>query len=323
MAFRDIKGQDKAVSLLKTYLDNAQLSGAYLFIGPEGVGKYLAARTFAKAVNCQEQEGDSCDLCPSCLKIDKKGHPDVYFIEPTESEAIWIEVIRQLKKDIALRSYEGKFKVFVINDAHRLSPEASNALLKILEEPPKASLIILVTAKPNLLFKTIISRCKAVRFYALGVSCLEGILKQDYHLDTSLAHFLAFFCEGRIGRSLRLNDPSVLRKKNKIIDIFTISGTPQLDELAKESTKEDLRGYLGMLSSWFRDIYLIKAGMPYSGLINLDRRDELLKHMNRYNWFELDEIFKSISDSFAYLDQNLNIKLILSNLRAHSWKEKS
>jgi hypothetical protein len=134
---------------------------------------------------------------------------------------------------------------------------------------------------------------------------------------------LAFFCEGRIGRSLRLNDPSVLRKKNKIIDIFTISGTPQLDELAKESTKEDLRGYLGMLSSWFRDIYLIKAGMPYSGLINLDRRDELLKHMNRYNWFELDEIFKSISDSFAYLDQNLNIKLILSNLRAHSWKEKS
>lgn len=314
MSFSDIKGQDKAIGVLKAYLSSFKFAGAYLFTGPEGVGKRLAARTFAKALNCLKQKEDSCDSCPSCLKIEKNNHPDIHFIEPVDSGAIKIEEIRQLKQDISLKSYEAEFKVFIINDAHQLTAEASNALLKILEEPPAESVIILVAAKPQLLFKTIISRCQRIKFSSLQRASLETILKEDYRLDGTLAHFLAYFCEGRIGQTLSLKDTDILREKNRVIDMFSASPTAGLDNLARESTRQDIRRYLNLLAGWFRDIYLMKTGIAHAQLINLDRRDELLRLIHRYSWPELESIFKCISDSLGYIEQNVNTKLLLSNL---------
>jgi DNA polymerase-3 subunit delta' len=321
MSFQDIKGQDVAINALKEYLKAKRIAGAYLFTGPEGVGKCLAARTFAKALNCRLKQEDSCDSCISCLKIDKNEHPDVRLIERADSESISIEDIRELKKSISLRPYEGEFKIFIINDAHKLGAEAANALLKVLEEPPANSLIILVSAKSTLLFKTIISRCHTVKFYPLRRPELEAVLRKDYFLDNDLAHFLAYFSEGRIGRSLRLKDADILKEKNRVIDAFTGPRPQLLDNLAL-GPRHDIRQYLNMLAGWFRDIYLIKVGMPHAELINLDRRDELLRVMHRYSWFELEEIFRSIADSLLYLDRNVNVKLLLSYLKAQVWKEK-
>jgi DNA polymerase-3 subunit delta' len=304
-------------------LSRDKLAGAYLFTGPEGIGKYLAARTFAQALNCRNAKDDACGACASCLKIEKNSHPDVHFIDALDAEAIGIEEVRQLKQDISLKSYEAGFKVFLINDAHKLTAEASNALLKILEEPPQDSVIILVTAKPQLLFKTIISRCQRIKFSSLPTVSLEAILKEDYCLDSALAHFLAYFCEGRLGHALRLKDADILKEKNRIINIFNLSSLAGLDSLAKESSRQDIRRYLNLLAGWFRDIYLAKSGIAHAQLINLDRRDELLRLIHRYSWPELENIFKCISDSMGYIEQNINTKLLLSNLKAELWKEKS
>jgi DNA polymerase-3 subunit delta' len=320
MSFKDIKGQDKPIEILKNYIKSSKLAGTYLFLGEEGIGKYLIARTLAKAVNCLSEKIDSCDSCSSCLKIGKNQHPDIHFIEPEPSDAIKIEHIRDLKKDINLRPYEAKQKVFIINDAHRLTAEAANALLKTLEEPPANSLIILVSSKVTLLFKTIISRCKIIRFYPLERPLLKEILGKDYGLDDNLAHFLAYFFEGRIGSILRLKDTDILEDKNRIIDGLTILRYPDIKSSPAQN-KEVMRRYLNILAAWFRDIYLIKAGVPYLQLINLDRKDELLKVMNRYSWLELDESFNSISDSLLSLEQNINLKLLFSNLRMELWKE--
>jgi DNA polymerase-3 subunit delta' len=326
MAFKDIKGQNQAIEILKRHLRSQALKGAYLFIGEEGIGKYLVAKTFAKAVNCLKNKDDACDSCISCLKIKNYQHPDVYFIEPQDSsETIKIEEIRGLKKNINLKAYEAKNKVFIINDAHNLSAEASNALLKILEEPPKDSLIILISAKPALLFKTIISRCQILKFYPLKRQTLEETLKKEYHLDNISAHFLGYFCEGRVGCALRFKDEDILRQKNRIIDEFT---HPRLGILEKISinennifqNKENVRLYFNILATWIRDLYLIKIGMPHSELINADRRSELLRSMSRYTLLELEEMLKSISDSLWYLEQNINVKLLLSNLREDIWK---
>jgi DNA polymerase-3 subunit delta' len=321
MAFKDIKGQNKTIERIKGHLEFSAFAGAYLFSGPEGVGKQLVAKTFAKAINCLKQKDDSCDRCPACLKIDKSQHPDVHYIGPVDSEVIKIEHIRDLKKNINLKSYEAKKKVFIINDAHKLTAEAQNALLKILEEPPPDSLIILISAKPALLFKTIISRCQVFKFYPLTRSELEDILKKDYALDNNLAHFLAYFSEGRAGCALRLKDTDIFREKNKIIDAFTFSHKPVLTESLLQN-REDLRRCLNTLVTWFRDIYLIKIGVPHSELINLDRRYELLKVMSRYSCLDLDEIMDSISNTLMYLEQNINVKLLLSNLRSKLWKER-
>jgi DNA polymerase-3 subunit delta' len=332
MSFKRIKGQDQAINILKNYLKGSQAVSSYLFIGPQGSGKFLTAKTLAKAANCLEQDADACGRCTACLKIEKNQHPDVHIVDAsvfnetaTDAqglqtherkilEAIKIEHIRQLQKEINLRPYEARRKVFIINDAHNLTEEAANALLKTLEEPPQDSLIILVTAKPVLLFKTVISRCRIIKFYPLHRNRLKEILKEEYSIEEELSHFLAYFCEGRIGQALSLKDADILTQKNEIIDEFIFNRNHGLAYRAG-SQHQDLRQYLNVLTSWFRDIYMLKIGMPHAELINFDRKDELLKSMVNYSFGALDDILRFISDSFLYLEQNINPKLLISNLK--------
>lgn len=335
MPFQIIKGQDRPIHLLKECLRSSRLEGSYLFVGEEGIGKKLVAKTLAKALNCESQSLDSCDSCASCLKIDKGQHPDIHIIDgigshnidygygqkaaTEETDAIKIEYVRQLQKDINLKPYEGKRKVFIIDNAHNLTPDAANALLKILEEPPAGSLIILVSVKPALLLKTIISRCKIIKFYPLKRDMLEEMLKAEFHLDNNLAHYLAYFCEGRIGHALRLKDADILKEKNTVIDALIQSPGHGPVRLLTEN-RNNVRGYLNILAGWFRDMYLVKIGIPYSELINFDRKEELLKLMHRYTFVDLYEIFNSLSGSLLYLERNINVKLLLSNLK---WSIKS
>lgn len=319
MSFDAIRGQDKAIKILKGYIELSRLSGGYLFTGPEGVGKKLAAKTLAKALNCPQNNLDACDSCASCKKIDNNQHPDMHFIEQEESE-IKIEFIRGLQREASLRPYEANRKVFIIDNAHKLTAEASNALLKILEEPPKSSLIILISDKPALLFKTIISRCKALKFPALPRLTLEDIMKRDFRLDNNTAHFLAYFSEGRLGRALKLKDTGIIGEKNAIIDKLAHAHRPSLANTAAQN-KDEFRGYLNILSTWFRDIYLLKTGLPHSEAINSDRMDALLGAMGKFSFSDLDSILGCIYDSVVYLDQNINNKLILHNLGAQLWKD--
>lgn len=318
MSLQDIKGQDKPVQIIKNYLRCGSFQGVYLFSGPEGIGKKLTAQTLAKALNCLNKEDDSCDTCRPCLKIESGQHPDVHLIDAGDSDALKIEYIRDLKKEANLRAYEAKKKVFIINDAHNLTAEAQNALLKITEEPPRDTVIILVTSKPSLLFKTILSRCKVIRFFPLERQRLEEILKQDYALSITLAHYFAYLSEGRLGTALRFKEtPDFLREKNKIIDEFVSLKNPRSDNFSKA----DLRKQLNILVTWFRDLYLLKTGSPHAELINLDRKEELLKTMGRYSLFDLDDMMGSIAQSFVYLDQNINVNLLVSNLRAELWRK--
>lgn len=318
MSFTDIQGQDQPIQRLKRAISQNQLPGSYLFVGPEGVGKKMTAETLAKTLNCQNETQDACDTCISCLKIEKHQHPDVHCIDSENSELIKIESIRQLHREINLKPYEGKTKVFIIDNAHKLTAEAANALLKILEEPPRDSLIILVSAKPALLFKTIISRCQVLKFYPTQRIELEEILKKDYGLDNYLAHFLAYFSEGRLGCALRLKDTETFQEKNRIIDALAFAqGTshkPDSQNLLGQD-KEGLRRSLNVLASWFRDIYLVKVGMPHSELINLDRKTQILRSMSHYTLFDLDEILNSIANALLWLEQNVNMRLLISHLR--------
>jgi DNA polymerase-3 subunit delta' len=320
MSFQNIKGQDKVIQLLQEALRQNRLASSYLFLGPEASGKKMTAITLAKAANCLENSFDPCERCISCLKIEKNQHPDVHIITSlkennlSESEAIKIEDIRQLQKDINLRPYEGKKKIFIIDNAHNLTAEASNALLKILEEPPAKSLIILISSKPALLFKTIISRCQILRFSWLSRIELERILKKDYRLNDIEAHFLAYFCEGRLGYALRLKDTDIMHQKNMIIDEFISPKTYGSEDLFIKD-RQNMRRYLNILAAWFRDIYLVKIGTPHINLINLDRRNQLLRSMNRYSFGDLDVALNFISDALSYLEENINMKLVFSNLK--------
>ena len=318
MSFSAIMGQEKALGILKNYIDNSSLEGGYLFSGPAGIGKKMSALALAKKLNCPESLNDSCGHCSSCLKINNNQHPDVHIIS-SEEPLLKIDAIRQLQKEINLKAYEGAYKVFIIDNAHTLTSEAANSLLKILEEPPKKSLIILISDKPNLLFKTVISRCKIIKFSPLKREILEELLRKDYKLDHSFAHFLAYFSDGSLGRALKLKDEDIIGKRNQLIDRFVLATNPSAQGLSLKS-RADVRDYLNLLSTWFRDIYLLKAGLPEREVINSDRSRDLSQGALNFSFSELDAILGSITQAVSYLEMNVNTRLLMHNLGTELWK---
>ncbi|MFA5092867.1 MAG: DNA polymerase III subunit delta' [Candidatus Omnitrophota bacterium] len=318
MGFANILGQVKPLSIINAYIEGSAFSGGFIFSGPEGIGKLMTAKIIAQKLNCTSSTDKPCGICEACIKMEKLNHPDLHLIQNGDAQ-IKIEDIRLILREASFRPYEGQMKVFIIDNAHKLNIEAANSLLKILEEPPKQSLIILITHKPQSIIKTILSRCKVIRFAPLERSSLQNILTKNYFLDASSAHFVAYYAEGRLGLALRLKDSLQLMEKNKIFDAFVLSQKP-LDRSLATQNKEQLRSTLNILAAWFRDLYLLKAGCSENEIINLDRKNDLLKLIPKFSFKQLDDIVSSISESMLYLEKNINSKLLLHNLGAQLWK---
>ncbi len=316
MSFQEIKGQDAAINLIQAALEEGRLANAYLFIGPKGVGKGLAAKNFAKAINCLQNKFSPCDNCESCRKIESLNHPDVHWLEPRDSGYLKIDDIRQLQQQSNLKAIEARRKVFIIKDADQLTEEAANCFLKTLEEPGQNTVFILTTSKLGMIFSTVISRCQKVYFSLLDRHGVEELLKTEYGFDNKNSHYLAFFYEGRLGEALKFRDCDILVEKNRIIDSLF-----QRQDLitGPDEGRQSIIDFLQVLLSWFRDIYLSKAGLPVSELIHLDRKTQVYDLCNKYSFFRLEQIMAMLDGYILYLDKNVNIKLILRILKERLW----
>ena len=318
MRFSDILGHAGTLNIIQSYLEKSRFSGSFIFSGPEGIGKRMVAKIIAQQLNCTEQIDRPCGSCNACLKIQNQTHPDLHIIQ-NEQAQIKMEDIRGILRQASFRPYEGAVKFFIIDNAHKLNSEAANSLLKVLEEPPKDVLIILVTHKPQNIIKTVLSRCKEIKFFPLVRAQLEAVLIKSYALDKASAHFLAYYAEGRLGLALRLKDTPLLQQKNKIFDAFILSSKP-FDRNIMNQSKEELQVCLNILASWFSDIYMLKCGLSDKDIIHLDRHSDLLKIIPRFSFKQLDDIMSTLSESSLYLEKNINSKLLLHNLGAQLWK---
>src|SRR5262245_35512401 len=184
-----VQGQPRAVEALKSALKNGSLHHAYLFAGPEGVGKELAARAFAQALLCPERPLEGCGSCDACGRVLRGNHPDLCFLmseeaqierklsgrsdfEGTPSRELRVEQVRKLQERLAYRPLEGTRKVAIVVSAHLMNEKAQNAFLKTLEEPPAGAIIILVASNADTLLPTVRSRCSRVHFVPLPVELL-------------------------------------------------------------------------------------------------------------------------------------------------------
>ncbi len=290
MPWRSIRGHDRAVEALRRTMAQGRLPHAFLFVGPEGIGKRSFAETFAQALLCErapEADLDPCGACPSCLQVAAGTHPDVHRVaRPEDKHDLSIKLIRDLCLDLGLKPAAGRRKVAIVDDADDLNDEAANAFLKTLEEPPPGSVLILIGTSPEAQLDTIVSRCRVLRFDPLPEADLAQVLLDGQVTDDPAeAARLAHLADGSVSRARGLADASLDAFRRGLIDdladargIDAPALARRMEAFIKEAGKESAvqreraRLLIGELARFFRGLLWQTAGIAPPAPDPADRR---------------------------------------------------
>jgi DNA polymerase-3 subunit delta' len=261
--FTQLLGQEKAKRLLSRSLMAGRVPHAYIFKGPEGVGKRLFARGVAAAVNCRDTKRlGACGVCSSCKKFRSMNHPDFLVVSPDRG-VIKIDRIRQLTKELSYPPYESAMRVVVLEDVQTMRREAANSLLKTLEEPPENNLLILTAEASREILATLTSRCQVVPFSRLSVADTVTILVRQ-GIDHETARLLARLSEGSPGKALLFHKTEMIASWRKLVSFLSDPAVDpdgdvgELLHLAETmaALKEELLSFMGLLKIWIRDLLL-------------------------------------------------------------------
>ncbi len=312
-------GQDKILSLLDYSLKTNAIAHAYLLVGPRHVGKRTLAINLAQALNCDGSEVP-CGECRSCQRIREGKHPDVTPIGLDSRTEISIDDIRGLQHLANLPPYEGRCKLFVIDEAEYLSTEAANSLLKILEEPPPSVVWLLLAAEEDRLLPTIVSRCQRLELKPVPSERVHEALVNSYKVEAEKANLLTQLCHGRLGWALSaLANGDILEQRSQRIDrlvSWSAAGIEQRFAYAQELASQfsqDRKGGSEIIEIWFdwwRDLMLIKGGCQ-EAVINVDYRRLLEEQARELSLREITEFLTNLGLLEEAVSKNVNPRLAL------------
>ena len=338
--FELLINQEQPIRILTALLQNGTLPHALLFTGTEGVGKQAAAVALAMACNCQRElpefkaehrsgqapvnssgefnllTMDACGVCKSCRKIAAGNHPDIIRIQPI-GPFIKIGQIRALLQTLAMKPYEAITRVAILSEAQAMNAAASNALLKILEEPPSRSMLVLTATQKSDLLPTIVSRCQHVGFNPIPDEKIAAWLKNKHGLEQQAADILAVMANGSFSRAQMMVKNNWLQRRKWVIEEMahlSLQPISHLFALAEKLSKEKeaLAQSLEIIKVWFRD--LIINQYDAGKIINRDVADKIETASQKNNLSDLLSKVDAVQKTQNRLAANTNLRLTLESL---------
>jgi len=324
MPFRDLSGHLPLRELLARALARESLPQSLLFAGPEGVGKRTLALALAQAVNCEQpvewpdsSGRDACGRCTACRRIARGVHADVLIVEPGDSGSIKIEQVRDAIDRASYRPFEGRRRLVIVDEADALMPQAQDALLKTLEEPPPASVFVLVSATPDTLLSTIRSRCQRLRFAPLPPAEIADVLMRDHGFSAADAHAAAAASDGSLGRALNGSTDEVVEARETAARLLAGAATTTDPRRRLEGAKllaggdrEDVARRLRAVLSLLRDLGLLVARADERALANADLRPELESLLGTFDGDRALRAFAAVDRALSALDRNASPKIV-------------
>lgn len=301
MPFTSLIGHKVAVQALHQMVAKSSIPSTLLFTGPEGVGKRTCALAFAQLLTGQ-----------------KNSPLDVHLFSPSGKTQIHpVETMRDLIREASLPPYSAPYKVFVIDQAEKMLPSSSNALLKTLEEPFPHAIFILITSDRDAMLPTIVSRCREVPFFSLPQESIERYLLASGKWTEAEVRKMAFLSHGSLGKALDLSKRSILPWKEDLMLLLSfplLSDYPQcvqvlsrLESSIDDADPSSVAALIEEIVMWYRDLHLLKEGASIELIYHLDHLSQLKQALER-PFPTLERLFSALSQLNLALERQIHLR---------------
>ena len=319
--FTDIVGQEQ----LKEHLQNAiamnKVSHAYIINGERNAGKEFVARVFAMALQCEKGGTEPCGECHSCKQALGNNQPDIIYISHEKPNTIGVEDIRsQINGDISIKPYSSPRKIYIINEGEKMTPQAQNALLKTLEEPPEYAVILILTINVEALLPTVLSRCVVLNMKPVPDRLVKKYLMEQLAVPDYKANICVAFAPGNIGKAKMLASSEEFEKvKDEAITLVKNINEMETSEIVKaikkiSEYKFDVNDYLDILMAWYRDVLLFKATKDVNSLVFKEDIQQIMRMSDRSTYEGIELIVNALQIAKKRLEANVNFDLTMELL---------
>ena len=320
--FKDILGQEPIKEHLIKAMEQEHTSHAYILSGEPGMGKKMMAKTFAMAMECENRRGgEPCGLCHSCRQFQSDNHPDVIYVTHEKPGSIGVDDIREkLVDDIQIKPYSSPYKIYIVDEAEKMTVQAQNALLKTIEEPPGYGVIMLLTSNSDAFLPTVLSRCVTLSFRPLPDEVIRGYLTERLHIGKQQADVCTAFARGNLGKAISLVQSEKFMEMYQGV-LRILKGAREMSvpvmlesmKVLKENTG-DFKSCLELMKLWYRDVMVFKATQDVNVLIFAYELTAIRETANLSSFHGIDQIISAIDKAAARLNANVNFDLVMELL---------
>ncbi len=318
--FADIVGQRHIKEYLKNVIATGKVSHAYIIGGERLAGKEFLARIFAQTLQCEQGGTEPCGVCHSCRQAESRNHPDIIYINRTKASIGVDEVREQLCDDVSIRPYNRPYKIYIINEAERLTVQAQNAILKTLEEPPEYVVIMLLTASISSFLPTIRSRCVELEMKPVPNDELKKFLMEEMEIPDYKADVCVAFAQGNVGKAREMAKSEDFTAVQEVaINLVRDARETEISDMIEliqslSEYKVDPQEYLDIITVWYRDILLFKATGDTGSIVYTQQLAPIRKVAERCSYEGIETVLEAIRKAKSRLNANVNFELTMELL---------